>query len=98
MREAIAAMRVPGLDQDVTASFGVACFPEDADEREELIRAADRALYAAKSAGRNRVVTAASMAEAHGPEATLPSGLTESGSGTHATDAPRATARRRARH
>lgn len=40
----------------VTASFGVASLPEDATPTaEELIRAADDALYAAKRAGKNRV-------------------------------------------
>jgi len=39
----------------MTASFGVAAFPEDADTIEDLIRAADTRLYEAKRAGRNRV-------------------------------------------
>jgi diguanylate cyclase (GGDEF)-like protein len=37
-------------------SAGVALFPDDGYTLEELIRAADRRLYAAKEAGRNRVV------------------------------------------
>ena len=39
----------------LTASFGVAAFPEHDQTREGLISAADRALYAAKNCGRNRI-------------------------------------------
>ena len=39
----------------VTVSIGVASSPEDGVEEDELIRAADRRLYAAKAGGRNRV-------------------------------------------
>ena len=40
----------------VTASFGIASLPEDvAPSPDDLIRAADEALYAAKRAGKNRV-------------------------------------------
>src|SRR5437870_3122922 len=43
----------------VTASFGVASLPDDeASTSEELFRAADGALYAAKRAGKNQVVAA----------------------------------------
>lgn len=39
----------------ITASFGVATFPDDAHDRTSLIRAADSAMYVAKETGRNRV-------------------------------------------
>jgi len=42
----------------ISASFGVAMFPEVGDNRTELIQLADRALYRAKDAGRNRVMLA----------------------------------------
>jgi diguanylate cyclase (GGDEF)-like protein len=42
----------------LTASFGVAAFP-DWDESGEIVAAADSALYAAKRSGKNRVVLAA---------------------------------------
>jgi diguanylate cyclase (GGDEF)-like protein len=43
---------------NITVSIGVATFPEDATSREKLIAAADSALYAAKAAGRNKVLRA----------------------------------------
>jgi diguanylate cyclase (GGDEF)-like protein len=39
----------------VTASFGIAVYPGHGKTTEDLLRAADGALYAAKAAGRNRV-------------------------------------------
>ena len=59
LRAAVAAIAVPGVDRRVTASFGVAVMPDDAGEPDLLLRVADRALYAAKNAGRNRVETIA---------------------------------------
>ena len=44
----------------VTISLGLATFPEDGDDPMALLRSADKALYRAKEAGRNRVVSARS--------------------------------------
>ena len=46
-----------GESFSVTASFGVAAFPE-AGSAEQLMLAADRALYRAKKEGKNRVIRA----------------------------------------
>lgn len=40
----------------ITVSIGLATFPEDAEALEDLFKHADRALYSAKAAGKNRVV------------------------------------------
>ncbi len=59
IRAAIAAARVlEGADIDlgaVTASVGVASFPEHATDAEGLFRAADAAMYAVKRGGKNGV-------------------------------------------
>ena len=44
----------------ITASFGVAQFPEHGRDASSLIHAADQAMYRAKKAGRNRVMLAQS--------------------------------------
>jgi len=43
-------------EHTLTVSVGVATFPGDASDRRQLLRCADQALYAAKRAGKNRVV------------------------------------------
>jgi diguanylate cyclase (GGDEF)-like protein len=56
IREAIAQLHVfaRGLALPrITASLGIACYPEDGERMEDLIAAADAALYRAKSSGRN---------------------------------------------
>jgi diguanylate cyclase (GGDEF)-like protein len=56
LREELLRVTIPGVAHELTASFGVACFPLDAADPETLVRVADRALYAAKARGRNCVV------------------------------------------
>lgn len=51
-----------GIDVGVvTASVGIAMYPGDGEHAEDLLRAADAALYAAKQAGRDRIVVARSI-------------------------------------
>lgn len=58
LRESIASTSIHKLGQ-VTASIGVATYPTGANNKEELVEMADRAMYLAKAAGRNRVRTLA---------------------------------------
>ena len=44
-----------GIRSQLSVSIGVACFPEDSNNAEGLIKRADEALYTAKETGRNRV-------------------------------------------
>ena len=55
LRQTTHSLSLSGVSRPITASFGVATFPEDALDGETLMRLADRALYAAKQAGRDRV-------------------------------------------
>lgn len=47
-----------GIRIEPTLSIGVAAFPEDTDDASDLFDVADKALYRAKRAGKNRVATA----------------------------------------
>jgi diguanylate cyclase (GGDEF)-like protein len=59
IRVAISALEVSHAGKPlgkIAASFGIALFPDHAQDTDGLLREADIALYAAKGAGRNRVV------------------------------------------
>jgi EAL domain-containing protein (putative c-di-GMP-specific phosphodiesterase class I) len=43
-----------GAQPSISASVGIALYPADASASDELLRAADQAMYAAKQSGRNR--------------------------------------------
>jgi len=55
LRKAIEALQVNGLEHRLSASIGVATFPDICSNATNLVRMADRALYSAKERGRNRV-------------------------------------------
>jgi diguanylate cyclase (GGDEF)-like protein len=56
-RQAVRSLAIdPGAGRPLSASIGWAVFPADADERAELVRTADEALYRAKTGGRDRVM------------------------------------------
>jgi diguanylate cyclase (GGDEF)-like protein len=65
LRAAIGALEISGVSGRITASFGVASYPVHAADSQTLMRKADRALYAAKEAGRDRV----EVASVHGAPA-----------------------------
>jgi diguanylate cyclase (GGDEF)-like protein len=59
IRLAIADLRLSHAEKrlgKITASLGIALFPDHAEDTDSILRAADVALYAAKGAGRNRVI------------------------------------------
>ncbi len=68
LRDAIASTPYAtpeGTPLTLTASIGVALFPDDGAQPRELFHAADVALYAAKKGGRNRVRMATLRAREH---------------------------------
>ena len=58
LRQSLNLLSVPYeyYNLSVTISIGIACYPENGQTRETLLRAADQALYAAKEAGRNHIL------------------------------------------
>ena len=64
LRRSVETWQFPGVPRTVTISAGTAAFPEHGTTRDELVKAADAALYAAKQTGRNRVCLA-TLARSH---------------------------------
>ncbi len=58
LRRAVESFHFPGVPRPVTISAGVAEFPRNGTTRDELVKAADAALYVAKQGGRNRIFAA----------------------------------------
>jgi diguanylate cyclase (GGDEF)-like protein len=58
LRRMVECWQFPGVARPVTISSGVSAFPLHGITRDEIVKAADAGLYAAKQAGRNRVVMA----------------------------------------
>jgi diguanylate cyclase (GGDEF)-like protein len=71
VREAVERLTIPRLDGNgalrITASFGAAALPETADDKDNLIAAADAALYRAKHAGKNRTERAEATPASRAP-------------------------------
>ena len=66
IRERLAAhhfLAGDGLDVRLTASVGVATLPDVAASADELVQAADEAMYQVKESGKNGVQTAAAPAD-----------------------------------
>ena len=97
IRTAIADTALPGHAITVTASIGIAAYPDHATTADQLERLADSALYLAKHAGRDRVEIANTTEPPPAPqEEPLPPGtglvhttaqatLSTNGAGTHPT-------------
>ncbi len=51
-------LNIEQTEQKITVSLGVASFPDNGNNKDELINAADSALYEAKRAGKNKVLSA----------------------------------------
>jgi len=58
LHQIVNSLNIPygNFNLTTTISMGVAAYPEHGKSKEELLRAADRAMYIAKNTGRNRVV------------------------------------------
>lgn len=63
LRRQIETHHFPGVPRSVTISCGVSEYPTQGITRDEVVAAADAALYMAKQAGRNRIASASTKKE-----------------------------------
>ena len=63
VRAGVADITIPGVDLSLTASLGIAGYPDHAGDVDKLERLADAALYLAKRSGRDRTEIATSIIE-----------------------------------
>lgn len=63
IRKNLAALSIQhdGIEIKVTASLGIAAFPDDAQSQQHLLDLADKSLYLSKRLGRNQVHTASDL-------------------------------------
>lgn len=73
LRNAVHAMQIQHLGktlEGIRLSIGVACHPQHGNNADALLRSADMALYHAKEAGRDQMVTADNLEQVREPERT----------------------------
>ena len=75
LRAMVEEWQFPGVPRPVTISAGAASYSDNGSTRDELVKAADAALYLAKQAGRNRVFKAVESKKEKDKTASQASGL-----------------------
>src|SRR5438046_7555572 len=65
LRRSVEIWQFPGVPRPVTISAGTAIYPDHGSTRDELVKAADAGMYAAKQAGRNQACLAPGLSTRH---------------------------------
>src|SRR6266568_3920182 len=65
LRRSVEIWQFPGVPRPVTISAGTAVYPDHGSTRDELVKAADAGMYAAKQAGRNQACLAPGLSIEH---------------------------------
>jgi diguanylate cyclase (GGDEF)-like protein len=60
------------LELQLTASFGIASFPQHAHSPQQLVACADTAMYEAKASGKNRISLSSAPSSIYNDENALP--------------------------